>query len=99
MARIKKQTPRRMLALLLVIALLAISLLLVACGARSNASNLNGSNISTGGTTQQTPTPGGTNDLRGANQQVQTAVSAVDGANNDVNNADSSSNNDNGQQP
>lgn len=84
---------RRALALFAVMALLVLSLTLVACGFRANGAA--GSNIST----QQaaTVTPGG--GIQGADQQVQTAVSAIDGAQNDVNGADSSSDNDNGQQP
>ena len=88
---------RKALALFAVMALLILSLTLAACGARAN--NAGSSNISTNGATQQTTTTVPDNGIQGADQQVQTAVSAVDGAQNDVNNADSSSNNDDGQQP
>ncbi len=101
MARIKLNTWRRMLILLAATALLMLSLLLAGCGARAGANNAGGSNISTGNSTGQqvTATPGNTDGIQGADQQVQTAVSAVDNAQNDVNNADSNSNGDNEQQP
>lgn len=95
----KTQRPRKALVLLAVIALLVTSLLFVACGSGANANNIGGSNISTSSTTAQqtaTSTPG---NLQSINQQVQTAVSSIDNAQDDVNGADSASNNDNGQQP
>src|SRR5579883_718211 len=101
MARIKRNTWRRILISLATTALLLLSLFLVACGAHAGANNGGNSNISTSSSTGQqvTATPGSVNSIQGANQQVQTAVSAVDNAQNDVNNADSNSNGDNDQQP
>jgi ABC-type glycerol-3-phosphate transport system substrate-binding protein len=99
---IRGEKVRRWLIASCALVLLVLSLLLVACGSRGGASSTGGSNISTNGTTQQTTTTtssGSDGDLQKANQQVQTAVSGVDSGQNDVNNADASSNNDDGQQP
>lgn len=99
MSRTNIQRRPRALILFAALALLVVSLLLVACGSATGSTNAHGSNISTNGTTQQTTsgTPG--SNIQDINQQIQTAVSSVDGAQNDVNGADSSSNNDNSQQP
>ena len=101
MTRIKLNTWRRILIVLAATALLMLSLLLVGCGARAGANHAGGSNISTSGTTSQqvTATPGSTDGLQGVDQQVQTAVSAIDDAQNDVNNADANINGDDEQQP
>lgn len=91
---------RRWLVASLALVLLVLSLALVACGSQANSAG--GSNISTNGATQQSTTTSSSSsdgDIQKVNQQVQTAVSGVDSGQDDVNNADASSSNDDGQQP
>ena len=82
---------RQMAFVLLAAALLAMSLLFAACG--SSATNAGNSNI------QQTTTASSTGTAGSTDQQVQNAVQSIDGAQNDVNNADATATTENGSNP
>ena len=94
---------------LLLLGALVLSLALVACGKQANASNSNVPNTITVSQQQQyQPNPpahtsnanSNTNtNLQSNDQQVQSILGQLDGARNDVNSSDTSSSQDNGQQP
>ncbi len=101
----KTRTFRRIVMLGALVALLALSLLLVACGSSTGASNVGNSNISSNNgqtTSQTTPTTSNSSGgIQDANQQVQNAIQSIDGAQNDTNNADATATSEGGapQQP
>ncbi len=92
---------RRKAYVALAMALLALSLLLVACGGSGNnsstSSNAGNSNITTNGqstTSQSTPA----SNIKSINQQVQNGVQAIDNSQNDVNTADATATAESGNQ-
>jgi len=100
------QSRQRSVWLLLLIALV-LSLTLAACGQHVNASDTNTSNSNTFSQQQQyqpnqsthsSNTNSNTN-LQSTDQQVQSIMGQLDGARNDVNSSNTSSSQDNGQQP
>lgn len=89
---------RRMGFVLLAVTLLVVSLLLAACG--SSASNAGASNISTNNTQQTTTSqPASSSTSGNTDKQVQNAIQSLDGAQNDVNNADSTATTESGSAP
>jgi hypothetical protein len=95
---------RRVTFVLLITGLLAMSLLFAACSTSGNsgssASNDGNTNITTTATQSATRSSGsGSTTTGNANQQVQNAIQAIDGAQNDVNNADATATSENGSDP
>lgn len=86
---------RRAAYVVLATSLLALALLLAACGGAGTSTNQGNSNISTNGqsTTQSTPVS-----IQEVNQQVQNGVQAIDNAQNDVNSADATATVESGSQ-
>jgi PBP1b-binding outer membrane lipoprotein LpoB len=97
----------------LLLLILVLSLMLVACGQRVNATSSNASN-NNAASQQLQPQPNqpvqpqsgnssatttGAPNLQNTDQQVQSIMNQLDGARNDVNNSDAASSQDNGQQP
>ncbi len=89
-----------------IIAVLLLTLLLMACGTPANAADSGGSQGTSAQQTQKTqqrqPTSSNTGSatnggIRGTDQQVQSLLRQLDGAQIDVNNADAGASQDNGQ--
>ena len=81
---------RRTTLVLFVLGLLAMSLLLAACGAHASHT---GSSNATPNATSSTSTAGG------VDQQVQNGIQSIDNAQQDVNNADATATTDSGTDP
>ena len=97
------QLRQRSVWLLLLIALV-LSFSLAACGQHVNASDTNASNSNTFSQQQYQPNQpahsSNTNtNLQSTDQQVQSLLSQLESARNDVNSSDAASSQDNGQQP
>lgn len=90
----------------LVMLTLVLSLALAACGQQANASHSNATNNYSAPQQSQTgqPSQPGTgnnqgNSIKSIDQQVQSIMGQLDGAQNDVNSSSSASSQDGGQQP
>lgn len=98
---------RKALILCITLALLALSLTLVACASGVQAGNAGNSNISTNSgqsgpsASSTSGSSGASSSLQSINQQVQNAVQNIDGAQNDTGSADATATSENGapQQP
>ncbi len=103
-----KTNMRRVTFVLFIAGLLAMSLLFAACGAStggntgSSVSNNGNTNITTGatqGASSSGSSSSSSTTTGNDNQQVQNAIQAIDGAQNDVNNADATATSENGSDP